>query len=41
VVVSEPSESSKPRFGWRMSDPEAPPAMTQVEGGIEDSSVKK
>jgi hypothetical protein len=40
VVVSEPAEG-KPRFGWRMSDPEAPPAMTQVEGAYEDSPVKR
>jgi hypothetical protein len=40
VVVSEPAES-KPRFGWRTSDPDAPPAMTQVEGALEDSSVVK
>jgi hypothetical protein len=40
VVVSEPAEG-KSRFGWRMSDPDAPPAMTQVDGAYEDSSVKK
>ena len=40
VVVSEPAES-KPRFGWRMSDPDAPPAMTEVEGAYGDSSVKR
>jgi hypothetical protein len=40
VVVSEPAEG-KPRFGWRLSDPDAPPAMTQVDGAYEDSSVKK
>jgi hypothetical protein len=41
VVVSEPSGGSKSRFYWRPSDPDASPAMTQVEGGIEDSSVRK
>jgi hypothetical protein len=40
VVVSEPAES-KPRFGWRISDPDAPPALTEVEGAYGDSSVKK
>jgi hypothetical protein len=40
VVVSEPSDSGRSRFSWRISDPD-PPAMTQVEGGIEDSAVKK
>jgi hypothetical protein len=39
VVVSEPS-TTFPRFGWRASDPE-PPAMTEVSGALEDSSVKK
>jgi hypothetical protein len=40
VVVSEPS-GSKPRFSWRSSDAETAPAVTQVEGALEDSSVKK
>jgi hypothetical protein len=40
VVVSEPAES-KTRFGWRISDPDAPPALTEVEGAYGDSSVKK
>ena len=40
VVVSEPS-SSKSRYYWKASDPDSSPAMTQVEGGIDDSSVRK
>jgi hypothetical protein len=39
VVVSEPS-TTFPRFGWRASDPE-PPAITEVNGALEDSSVVK
>ena len=38
VVVSEPARS-RSRFSWRSSDPESIPAITQVEGAIEDSSV--
>ena len=41
VVVSEPSSSRSSRFGWRPSDPESPPAMTQVDGALQDSSVRK
>ena len=33
VVVSEPSSSRSSSFGWRPSDPEASPAITQVDGG--------
>jgi hypothetical protein len=40
VVVSEPS-GGRSLFGWRPSDPEAAPAMTQVDGGLDDSSVRK
>lgn len=40
VVVSEPS-SGKSRYYWKASDPDGPVAQTQVEGGIEDSSVRK
>ena len=40
VVVSEPS-SSRSRYYWKASDPDSAPAQTQVEGGIEDSSVRK
>jgi hypothetical protein len=40
VVVSEPSSSRSP-FSWRVSDPEASPAMTHVEGAYEDSAVRK
>lgn len=41
VVVSTPSRSSSSRFGWRASDPDAAPTITQVEGAYSDSSVKK
>ena len=42
VVVSEPSSSKSSTFGWRPSDPDASPAaITQVEGGLNDSTVKK
>jgi hypothetical protein len=41
VVVSEPSSGSRSRFYWRPSDPDGPIAQTQVEGAIDDSSVRK
>jgi hypothetical protein len=41
VVVSEPSNGSRSRFNWRASDPDGSPAMTQVEGGLDDPSVRK
>jgi hypothetical protein len=41
VVVSEPSGNPLSRFGWRASDPDSTPAITQVEGGLQDSSVTK
>jgi hypothetical protein len=41
VVVSEPSSGSRSRFYWRPSDPDGSPAMTQVEGGLDDSPVRK
>jgi hypothetical protein len=42
VVVSEPSTSSPlSRFGWRAADPDTPPALTEVQGALEDSAVKK
>jgi hypothetical protein len=40
VVVSEPA-SGFSKFGWRASDPETPPAITEVNGAIEDSAVRK
>jgi hypothetical protein len=41
VVVSEPSGSRSRLSAWRSADPDSPPAVTQVEGALEDSSVKK
>jgi hypothetical protein len=41
VVVSEPSSGRPSRFGWRPSDSETTPAITQVEGAYEDTPVKK
>jgi hypothetical protein len=41
VVVSEPSSSSASRFGWKASDPESMPAITQVDGAYQSSTVKK
>ena len=41
VVVSEPTQSSRSsRLGWRSADLDDPPAMTQVEGALENSVVK-
>jgi hypothetical protein len=43
VVVSEPysgSGKSKSRLSWRSSDVESPPAITHVDGGLDDSTVK-
>lgn len=41
VVVSEPTQSSRSsRFGWRSVDLDDPPAMTQVEGALENTRVK-
>ena len=41
VVVSEPSSGRSSSFGWRPSDPEAPSAVTQVDGALDDSKVKR
>ncbi len=40
VVVSTPSNGIASRFGWKASDPDSVPAITQVEGGIQSSTVK-
>lgn len=41
VVVSEPTNSSRSsRFGWRSAELDDTPAMTHVEGGLENSVVK-
>jgi hypothetical protein len=40
VVVSEPAGSRSSPFRWRPSDPETPPAITEVRGAYEDSTVK-
>ena len=40
VVVSEPS-SNRSSYTWRPSDPESSPAITQVDGALDDSRVKK
>jgi len=41
VVVSEPTNSSRSaRFGWRSAELDDAPAMTHVEGGLDDSVVK-
>jgi hypothetical protein len=41
VVVSTPSNNSQSRFGWKPSDPDSPPAITQVEGGLQSTTVKQ
>ncbi|WP_165228250.1 hypothetical protein [Aquisphaera insulae] len=41
VVVSEPSKSKTYKFGWRPSDPEETPTVTQVEGTLDGGTVKK
>jgi len=41
VVVSTPSNSSQSRFGWKPSDPESTPAITQVEGAYQSSTIKQ
>jgi len=42
VVVSEPSNSKSSSFGWRPTDPEgSPAAITQVDGALDNSSVRK
>jgi len=41
VVVSEPSQRSRSsRFGWKSADLDDPPAMTHVEGALENTTVK-
>ena len=42
VVVSEPSSSSSrsARFGWRSAEYDDAPAMTHVEGGLDETVVK-
>jgi hypothetical protein len=41
LVVSTPSNNSLSRFGWKPSDPDSPPAITQVEGGLQSSTIKQ
>ena len=41
VVVSTPSNSSQSRFGWKPSDPDSTPAITQVEGAYQGSTIKQ
>jgi hypothetical protein len=42
VVVSEPTQSSRSsRFNWRSADPDDPPVRTLVEGGLDNSTVKR
>lgn len=40
VVISEPS-GNRSRYSWQPSDPDASPAMTQVDGALDSSSVRK
>jgi hypothetical protein len=41
VVVSEPNSSSRSaKFGWRSADLDDAPAMTRVEGALDDPVVK-
>jgi hypothetical protein len=40
VVVSEPS-NSRSSYSWRPTDPDSPSAVTQVDGALDDSRVKK
>jgi hypothetical protein len=40
VVVSTPSNNSQSRFGWKPSDPDSTPAITQVDGALQSSTVK-
>jgi len=40
VVVSTPSNSSQSRF-WKPSDPDSPPAMTQVDGDYKGPTIKQ
>jgi hypothetical protein len=39
VVVSEPRDSA--RFSWKRSDPDATPATTTVEGGLDGPTIRR
>jgi hypothetical protein len=41
VVVSTPSSNSQSRFGWKPSDPDSTPAITQVDGALPGSTIKQ
>ena len=41
VVVSTPSSNSLSRFGWKPSDPESTPAITQVDGAYQGTTIKQ
>ncbi|QEH34935.1 hypothetical protein OJF2_34800 [Aquisphaera giovannonii] len=41
VVVSEPSRGKSFKFGWRPTDPDEAPTITQVDGTLDGNTVKK